>query len=134
MSKLIADFHILLTNMLCYCCFMQLFAIFCHFSKFLPVKKRVPPLHICPPPDLDPIREFLIHLLRRLSHLSHLLEQGAGAPSEMLADPELQALARVAQTQMTSSVYCRDCAAELSIHAKSRLPGWCTKCFQAIDV
>ena len=39
--------------------------------------------------------------LRRLSHLYHLLEQEAGAPSEMLADPELQALARVAQTHIS---------------------------------
>jgi len=40
--------------------------------------------------------------LRRLSHLYHLLEQQAGAPSEMLADPELQALDRVAKTHKRS--------------------------------
>ena len=39
--------------------------------------------------------------LRRLSHFYHLLHQEAGAPSEMLADPELQALARVAQTHIS---------------------------------
>ena len=39
--------------------------------------------------------------LRRLSHFYHLLEQEAGAPSEMHADPELQALARVAQTHIS---------------------------------
>ena len=40
--------------------------------------------------------------VRRLSHLYHLLEQQAGAPSEMLADPELQVLDRVAKTHKQS--------------------------------
>ena len=40
--------------------------------------------------------------LRRLSHLYHLLDQQAGAPSEMLAEPELQALDRVVKTHKRS--------------------------------
>ena len=36
--------------------------MFCHF---LPLKKMVPPLHICPPPDLDTIRELLRQAQRR---------------------------------------------------------------------